>query len=74
MKRQFFNLGASVIICAWALQFPATAIAKSKETVIFSFNNTSGRNSYASLIDLSGTLYGTTELGGVYGLGTVFSG
>ncbi len=46
-------------------------------TALYSFcsqkNCTDGRNPYASLIDASGKLYGTTEQGGTYDLGTVFS-
>ena len=31
------------------------------------------RNPYSGLIDVKGTLYGTTEIGGAHGYGTVFS-
>jgi uncharacterized repeat protein (TIGR03803 family) len=44
------------------------------ETVLYSFGNgTDGSSPFASLIDVSGTLYGTTETGGSDGSGTVFS-
>jgi uncharacterized repeat protein (TIGR03803 family) len=45
-----------------------------KETVLHSFGNGSdGSQPVASLIDVNGTLYGTTAFGGTYGHGTVFS-
>jgi uncharacterized repeat protein (TIGR03803 family) len=44
------------------------------EKVLHSFGNGSdGKSPHASLIDVKGTLYGTTMLGGTYGDGTVFS-
>jgi uncharacterized repeat protein (TIGR03803 family) len=44
------------------------------ETVVHSFaGSNDGANPYASLIDVNGTLYGTTSAGGVSGSGTVFS-
>jgi len=44
------------------------------ETVIYSFaGGTDGQNPGARLIDVSGTLYGTTEYGGAYGSGTLFA-
>lgn len=44
------------------------------ETLLWSFGNgTDGRSPNAGLINISGTLYGTTTLGGAYGYGTVFS-
>jgi len=47
------------------------------ETVLHSFcgpkNCTDGRYPYAGLVDVNGTLYGTTSAGGVNGSGTVFS-
>jgi uncharacterized repeat protein (TIGR03803 family) len=44
-----------------------------KETVLLSFDNTNGSAPEASLINVKGTLYGTTSAGGAYGGGTVFS-
>jgi uncharacterized repeat protein (TIGR03803 family) len=44
------------------------------ETVLHSFGSgADGEYPIASLIDVKGTLYGTTEEGGTYGGGTVFS-
>ena len=70
--------------CAMALQFSATASAQSTETVVYSFcgekNCADGDQPFASLLDVNGTLYGTTEWGGTHckwdvplGCGTVFS-
>ena len=46
-----------------------------KELVLHSFagGSSDGQDPVASLVDLSGTLYGTTESGGTHGGGTVFS-
>jgi uncharacterized repeat protein (TIGR03803 family) len=74
MNRLSFSLCASAVGCAFALQFPATAIAKSKETVLHSFGGgTDGQYSLAGLIEVKGTLYGTTYAGGANGQGTVFA-
>ena len=44
------------------------------EKVLHSFGNAAdGANPAAALIDLNGTLYGTTEDGGLNGVGTVFA-
>jgi uncharacterized repeat protein (TIGR03803 family) len=76
MNRLLFALCASTVGCAFALQFPATAIAKSKdkETVLHSLGSgTDGQYSLASVIDVKGTLYGTAYAGGTAGQGAVFS-
>jgi uncharacterized repeat protein (TIGR03803 family) len=45
-----------------------------KETVIHSFGSgTDGEDPEADLVDVNGTLYGTTASGGAHGEGTVFS-
>jgi uncharacterized repeat protein (TIGR03803 family) len=45
-----------------------------KERVLHSFGNGSdGLNSQAALINIEGTLYGTTDLGGTHNAGTIFS-
>ncbi|MGA9274164.1 MAG: choice-of-anchor tandem repeat GloVer-containing protein, partial [Candidatus Cybelea sp.] len=43
------------------------------ERVLHSFNGTDGANPYAALIAVKGLLYGTTEAGGAYNYGVVFS-
>jgi uncharacterized repeat protein (TIGR03803 family) len=44
------------------------------EKALYSFGNgTDGAIPFAGLIDVNGTLYGTTQEGGTYGYGTVFS-
>jgi hypothetical protein len=57
------------------LTIPACAFAAAKEEMLYSFRNNGkdGTNPRAPLIfDKSGRLYGETEVGGVYGDGTVF--
>ena len=45
-----------------------------KEKILHSFEgNPDGEEPQGNLLDVNGTLYGTTELGGTYGDGTVFS-
>jgi uncharacterized repeat protein (TIGR03803 family) len=45
-----------------------------KETVLYSFGGSGdGKNPYAGLINVKGTLYGTTYYGGANGDGTVFA-
>src|SRR5579871_2237066 len=46
-----------------------------KEKVLYSFGSRSGDGTtpYAALINVNGTLYGTTTGGGAYGNGTIFS-
>jgi uncharacterized repeat protein (TIGR03803 family) len=44
-----------------------------KETVLYSFNSKYGYHPDAGLINVNGTLYGTTYNGGAHSLGTVFS-
>ncbi len=74
MNRLFLSLCASAVGCAFALQFPATAIARSKETILHSFGSgTDGNGPGGSLVDVKGALYGTTAGGGVHGDGTAFS-
>jgi uncharacterized repeat protein (TIGR03803 family) len=44
-----------------------------RETVLHSFNGSDGQDPSATLLNVNGTLYGTTYIGGAYGCGTVFS-
>jgi uncharacterized repeat protein (TIGR03803 family) len=74
MNRLFSNLCAGVVGCALALQFPAAADAGSKERVLHSFNRgADGKYPKAGLVNVTGTLYGTTEVGGTHNGGAVFS-
>jgi uncharacterized repeat protein (TIGR03803 family) len=60
---------AVLVLCA------ATAIALPAQTftTLFSFDGTDGNNAFAGLVQATnGDLYGTTELGGAYGDGTIF--
>lgn len=47
--------------------------ADGTERVLHSFGSDDGSRPEAGLIDVKGTLYGTTAFGGAYGYGTVFS-
>jgi uncharacterized repeat protein (TIGR03803 family) len=78
MKRRLFSLCVSAVGCVLTLQFPSAAIAKSQETVLHSFAGPPDGESpetEAGLIDVKGTLYGTTYYGGTgtLALGTVFA-
>jgi len=50
-------------------------LSDGKVQIVYSFSasHADGQEPMGSLIDVNGTLYGTTELGGAYGLGTVFA-
>ncbi len=64
----------SMISCAILQPAPAAEAAKFSEKVLYSFGDgTDGEDPAADLIDVNGTLYGTTYGGGSYGEGTVFS-
>ena len=72
MKRLFFGLFAVAFCCA--LQFPAAADAAQTEKVLHAFAGApDGFYSFAGLINVNGTLYGTTRDGGLYEGGTVFA-
>src|ERR1700719_222189 len=79
MKRILFNICAGALGCALVLEFPVTAIAGSNEKVLHSFAGPPGDGTepLAGLINVNGTLYGTTIYGGAScgsgGCGTVFS-
>jgi len=51
--------------------------ATGSETVVYSFckqqSCADGQNPYAGVIDVKGAMYGTTQKGGAYGLGTLFA-
>jgi uncharacterized repeat protein (TIGR03803 family) len=70
MKSHWNGLAEGMILGALLVQFPGTAIAQSRERVVYHFE---GGNPQGGLIDVNGTLYGTTVGGGESDLGTVFS-
>ena len=76
MKAVRIAIFANVIGFALVQPVPTEA-AKFKEKVLYSFcsnqNCTDGAHPTVSLIDVRGTLYGTTGLGGSYGHGAVFA-
>jgi uncharacterized repeat protein (TIGR03803 family) len=49
------------------------ASTTSSYQVLYRFKRSHGANPWAGLIDVNGTLYGTTQEGGEYGDGTVYS-
>jgi uncharacterized repeat protein (TIGR03803 family) len=73
-KRLSIGLRAALAIFTVSLLVTSTwAATKWNERVLHDFNGTDGSRPYASLIfDAAGNLYGTTELGGPYGYGSVF--
>jgi uncharacterized repeat protein (TIGR03803 family) len=74
MNHLFIRSCVSVVGCALVFQFPAAADVGSKETALHSFH-TGGDGLYpkAGLVDVKGTLYGATEVGGTHDDGAVFS-
>ncbi len=74
MKAISVALFAGAVGCAFVQLVPTAEAAKFKEEVLWSFGSgTDGQDPIASLIHAKGTLYSTTEFGGTYGEGTVFS-
>lgn len=81
MKALIATLVAATVGCAAVATASAAAAAAVtyNETVLWSFGSgTDGGTPYANLIEVNGTLYGTTAFGGGtgchgYGCGTVFS-
>lgn len=79
MRTVSFAFLSWTIACGFVQPVPAAEAAKSKEKVLYSFcanpNCTDGAAPTSLLVDVKGTLYGTTGLGGVYngGSGTVFA-
>jgi uncharacterized repeat protein (TIGR03803 family) len=70
MKR----LSPALILAAYAMLPGVGAATAAKEQVVWSFGNgTDGSNPVADLINVRGTLYGTTTAGGEYSAGTLFS-
>jgi uncharacterized repeat protein (TIGR03803 family) len=70
MKCLCIGLFVGTVGSVLALQFPAAAAAGTKEKVVYSFRaGSDGFWPYAALIDVKGTLYGTTS----GGAGTVFA-
>ena len=63
-------------VCAAGCAFVQTlnAAEPAKEHIVHSFGSgTDGKTPWASLIDVNGTLYGTTAFGGAGGAGSVFA-
>lgn len=79
MNTDFLAVFAGLIACALIQPVAAAGSGPNKEKVLYSFcsnqNCTDGAFPRARLIEVNGTLYSTTSLGGVYdgGAGTVFT-
>ncbi len=75
MKNLCAAVFAGIVGCTFIQ--PVSAHMAAEEKVLYSFcsqqNCADGKTPYASLIDVKGTLYGTTAYGGSYGAGTVFA-
>ncbi len=66
--------GSALVAGAWGCVMHSPAAANPTEQVLWSFGNgTDGQEPYAGLLDVLGTLYGTTSAGGTYHNGTLFS-
>ena len=67
----------TISVCSLALLFTShAAVAKgAAEIVVYSFNNNTndGTDPYGALVNMNGTLYGTTYDGGTQYLGAVFA-
>jgi len=74
MRALAVALTVGMVSCILLQSGSAVEGGKASETVLHSFGSgTDGRFPYGGLIDVNGTLYGTTAVGGAYNLGTVFA-
>jgi uncharacterized repeat protein (TIGR03803 family) len=74
MKAVSASLFAGLVICAFVPLAPAAETATFTEKVLYSFGSLpDGAQPYDSVIDVNGTLYGTTATGGNADYGTVFA-
>jgi uncharacterized repeat protein (TIGR03803 family) len=69
----FYGTTADGGMNGYGTVFAISSNSQRKETVLHSFDSTDGAYPVAELIDVNGTLYGTTFDGGANGTGTVFS-
>src|SRR5689334_1300649 len=74
MRYLFVGFFAAAVGCAFPLPFPGTVFAQAKEKVLHSFGSgTDGGYPFGGLVNLNGTLYGTTQVGGDHDQGAVFA-
>ena len=74
MKTVSMALLAGILGCAFVQPVPAAEDGTFKERVLHSFADTpDGADPEAGLVDVKGTLFGTTDQGGAHNGGTVFS-
>jgi uncharacterized repeat protein (TIGR03803 family) len=69
----FYGGGAGCARIGCGTVFSVTTTGKEKVLYSFGGGSGDGANPYAALINVNGTLYGTTFYGGANGAGTVFS-
>src|ERR1700691_3840334 len=73
-KMKSICIGLLAGACALALQLPGAEAAKSNLEILYSFGaGMDGVWPHANLVDVKGTLYGTTDLGGTHSSGTIFA-
>jgi uncharacterized repeat protein (TIGR03803 family) len=63
----------AIAACAISVIAASGVLAKVKETVLHSFSGSDGGVPYGLMLDPSGTLYGTTNVGGTQNDGVVFA-
>src|ERR1700722_19246671 len=80
MKSIFAALSLTILVCAFFQPFPAAEAAKFREKILYSFCSRpyspsclDGLWPQAGVIDVNGTLFGTTPAGGAGDSGTVFA-
>jgi uncharacterized repeat protein (TIGR03803 family) len=78
MRGNHFSVRMTAVLAVFGLTVlvTGTAALAQQETVLFSFGGTTDfdgcRPDAALIADAAGNLYGTTSLGGEYGIGTIF--
>jgi uncharacterized repeat protein (TIGR03803 family) len=74
MKRNCVGLFSGALGCVLAVQLQAAEAPRNTAEVLYSFGSgTDAAVPHAGLLDVKGTLYGTTDLGGTHDKGALFA-